>query len=63
MVFHKFVEIGRVISINYGPYVGKTAVVLDIVDANKILIEGPHSGVPRMIVPIKRINLTHFKIK
>ena len=47
MVFHKFIEIGRVVCLNYGRDSGKTAVVLDILDENRILIEGPTTGVPR----------------
>mmetsp|Transcript_89163 Transcript_89163/g.123834 ORF Transcript_89163/g.123834 Transcript_89163/m.123834 type:complete len:133 (-) Transcript_89163:49-447(-) len=63
MVFTRFVEVGRVVLINYGPDNGKLATIIDIVDQNKCLIEGPSTGVPRQVIPYTRIALTDFTVK
>ena len=63
MGFKRFVEVGRVAFINYGPDEGKLAVIIDIVDQNKCLVDGPSSGVARQVIPYKRIALTDFVIK
>lgn len=55
---------GRIVLINYGPETGKLATIVDIVDSNKCLIDGPRklTGVQRQIIPFKRIALTDFKV-
>lgn len=63
MAFTKFVQVGRVVSLTYGPHVGKLAVILDVVTLNRVLIEGPTTGVPRHVVPIRRVRLTRFHIE
>ena len=35
-LFTRFVEIGRVVLVNYGPDCGKLATVIDVVDGNKV---------------------------
>ena len=55
-------EIGRVVYINYGPLVGKLAVVLELINKNRVIISGPGLGVPRSVITIRRIELTKFKI-
>lgn len=35
-LFTRFVEIGRVVLVNYGPDSGKLATVIDVVDGNKV---------------------------
>lgn len=35
-LFTRFVEIGRVVLVNYGPDAGKLATVIDVVDGNKV---------------------------
>jgi len=62
-VFTRFVEIGRIVYITFGPYVGKIAVIIDVIDANRIFIEGPTTGVPRQAINLKWIALTKFRIK
>jgi len=56
--------VGRIVLINYGPETGKLATIVDIVDNNKCLIDGPRklTGVQRQIIPFKRIALTDFKV-
>merc|ERR1712157_257014 len=48
----------------FGPEEGKLATIIDIVDQNKCLIEGPEeiTGVKRQVIPFKRIKLTDFKV-
>merc|ERR1711976_85867 len=55
-------QVGRVVFVNYGPCAGRLAVVVDIVDENRILIDGPTTGVDRQVMPAKRIQLTKFRI-
>lgn len=56
--FDRFVEIGRVVLLQDGPLSGKLAVVLDVVDLNRILIQSPE--VPRQVFAIRRVSLTEF---
>ena len=51
--------------INYGPDSGKLATIIDIVDGNKCLIDGPvaKTGVARQVIPFKRVALTDICIK
>mmetsp|Transcript_120835 Transcript_120835/g.169945 ORF Transcript_120835/g.169945 Transcript_120835/m.169945 type:complete len:135 (-) Transcript_120835:30-434(-) len=65
MVFKRYVEVGRVVLINYGPETGKLATIIDIVDQNKCLIDGPAeiTGVSRQVIPYKRIALTDLTVK
>ncbi|GKT25485.1 Ribosomal protein L14 like protein [Aduncisulcus paluster] len=56
MVFQRFVQIGRLSLINFGKQQGKVVVILDIVDKNRVIVEGP--GVPRRVLSVKRITLT-----
>ena len=65
MVFTRFVEVGRVVLFNYGPDAGKLATIVDVVDSNKCLVEGPASltGVARQVITYRRLNLTDLKVK
>lgn len=56
-------EVGRVVLINYGPEKGKLAAVIDIVDHNKCLVDGPSSGVSRQVMSFSRIALTDLTVK
>ena len=58
------VEIGRVVSINYGPLAGKVATVIDIVDQARALIDGPEdvTGVRRQTIPVRNLSLTSIKV-
>ncbi|KAL7526839.1 hypothetical protein ACHAXR_006547 [Thalassiosira sp. AJA248-18] len=64
MGFSRYVEVGRVVFINHGPDAGKLATVIDIVDQNKCLIDGPEeiTGVSRQAISFKRIALTDLKV-
>ena len=63
--FSRFVEVGRIVLINYGPDEGKLATIIDIVDGNKCLVDGPatKTGVARQVIPFKRVALTDIVVK
>jgi large subunit ribosomal protein L14e len=65
MPFKRYMEVGRVVLINYGPEEGKLATVIDIVDQNRCLIDGPESvtGVGRQVIPFTRVALTDLTVK
>ena len=62
MVFRRFVEVGRVIVINYGPLTGKLAIIVDILTTTKVIIQGLKGGVRRQELSLRRVTLTDYKI-
>ena len=62
MVFRRFVEVGRVIIVNYGPLVGKLAVIVDILTTTKVLVQGLKGGIKRQELSLRRVTLTDYKI-
>ena len=62
MVFKRFVEVGRVIVVNYGPLTGKLAVIVDILTTTKVIIQGLKGGVRRQELSLRRVTLTDYKI-
>ena len=56
-----FVQTGRVAVVNFGKYAGKYVTILDVLDASRVLVDGPTSKVPRQIMPIKHLGLTNIK--
>ncbi|KAG0173609.1 hypothetical protein DFQ28_008249 [Apophysomyces sp. BC1034] len=61
--FKREVEVGRVALINYGPDAGKLAVIVEIIDHNRALIDGPLTGVARQAFPYRRMTLTPLVVK
>jgi len=61
--FSKFVEIGRVVFIAHGKHKGKLATIVDIIDQNRALIDGPCTNVTRQAYLLKRLHLTRFRLK
>ena len=55
-------ELGRVVYINYGPLAGRPAVVVDIVNGSKVVIDGPSLDVDRQVISTRRLELTRFKL-
>jgi len=55
-----FIQVGRVVFINFGPNAGKIAVVLDIINDTTVLVDGPTTGVERSVIPLKRVEVTKF---
>uniref|UniRef100_A0A0D6RA73 Large ribosomal subunit protein eL14 domain-containing protein n=1 Tax=Araucaria cunninghamii TaxID=56994 RepID=A0A0D6RA73_ARACU len=60
MPFCRYVEIGRIALINYGPNYGKLVVIVDVVDQNRALVDAPKMG--RCQMNFKRLSLTDIKI-
>ncbi|KAJ1538980.1 60S ribosomal protein L14, partial [Nowakowskiella sp. JEL0078] len=56
MVFKKFVEVGRVVLVTYGTDAGKLAVVVGIIDHNRV-------RVARQSLSFKRLSLTPLIVK
>ena len=56
---------GRVCVVNYGPDAGKLCTIVDIVDQNKCLVDGPNklTGMGRQVIPFKRLALTDLVCK
>lgn len=61
-MFKKFVEVGRVVLINYGPLSGKLAVIVEIITTSRVLVDGPTTGVKRQEISLRRVSLTDFKL-
>ncbi|CAH1780048.1 unnamed protein product, partial [Owenia fusiformis] len=62
MGFSRYVEIGRVAYIAYGPDKGKLVAIVDVIDQNRALVDGPCSGVGRKQMNFKMLHLTKLKI-
>ena len=60
--FKRFVEVGRVVLVNDGPSAGKLAVIAEIIDHNRALIDGPATSVPRQAFPYRHLILTPYTI-
>jgi large subunit ribosomal protein L14e len=56
----RYVEIGRVVHVNFGPEQGKLAAIVDVVDSKRALVDGPTTGVQRQQMPFSRLSLTEF---
>ena len=61
-VFTRFVEVGRVAFVNYGPNFGKLCTIVDIVDGKRVLVDGPTTGVKRQQISVDRLYLTDIVI-
>jgi len=62
MAFTRFVEVGRVVLINYGSLSGKLAVIVEIISTNRVLVDGPTTGVKRQELSLRRASLTDVVI-
>ncbi|TCD71027.1 hypothetical protein EIP91_000526 [Steccherinum ochraceum] len=60
--FKRFVEVGRVVLLKSGPSEGRIAIVAEIIDHNRAIIDGPTTGVPRQSFPFRHLTLTPFKL-
>uniref|UniRef100_A0A8D0P6Z0 Large ribosomal subunit protein eL14 n=1 Tax=Sus scrofa TaxID=9823 RepID=A0A8D0P6Z0_PIG len=60
MVFRRFVEVGRVAYVSFGPHAGKLVAIVDVIDQNRALVDGPCTQVRRQAMPFKCMQLTDF---
>ncbi|TBU24670.1 60S ribosomal protein L14 [Dichomitus squalens] len=58
--FKRFVEVGRVVLLKSGPQEGQIAVIAEIIDHNRAIIDGPTTGVPRQAFSYRHLTLTPF---
>lgn len=58
----RYVQIGRVAIVNFGQHTNKLVVILNILDASRVLVEGPTSGVRRQVLTTHRLALTPIAI-
>ena len=61
MGYNRFVQVGRVARINYGPQEGKLATIVDILTDKRVLIDG--EGISRQAIPVRRLQLTKQVLK
>merc|ERR1711879_363744 len=60
MIFKRYIEIGRIVKVNYGSEYGKILCIVDILDHNRALVDGP--GELRCQMPFSRLAITDLKI-
>ncbi|EZA51579.1 hypothetical protein DMN91_010410 [Ooceraea biroi] len=63
MPFQRFVQSGRVAYVSDGPHQGKLVTIVDIIDQNRVLVDGPLSSVPRGEMRLNELHLTKFRIR
>ncbi|XP_017765340.1 PREDICTED: 60S ribosomal protein L14-like [Eufriesea mexicana] len=63
MPFQRFVESGRIAYVSDGVYKGKLVAIVDIIDQNRVLVDGPASNVPRCEMRLNELHLTKFRIR
>lgn len=56
-------EVGRVVLVAKGPDAGKVATIVEIVDQNRAVIDGPTTGVARQVILLRHLNLTDLMVK
>lgn len=63
--FSRFVEVGRVALINYGPGMGSIVTIIDVIDSCRVLVDGPQSltGICRQVILVKRLSLTDIVVE
>lgn len=62
MPIKHLVEIGRIAYVGYGRNAGKPVAIVDVIDQNRALIDGPCSKVTRQPIRFKRLRLTKHKL-
>ncbi|KAJ2695142.1 hypothetical protein H4R19_005860, partial [Coemansia spiralis] len=61
--FKRLVEVGRVVLVTSGSDAGKIATIVDIVDHNRAIIDGPTTDVQRQVISYKNVVLTDIFVK
>lgn len=62
MPIKHLVEIGRIAYVGYGRNAGKPVAIVDVIDQNRALVDGPCSKVTRQPIRFKRLRLTKHKL-
>eukprot|EP01080_Neovahlkampfia_damariscottae_P011918 gene11918-5323_t len=61
-VFKLWVEVGRVCFFNSGADKAKIVTIVAIIDQNRVLVDGPTSGISRKEVTLNTLDLTQLKV-
>merc|ERR1712072_1614091 len=61
MGFTRFVEMGRVVLVNYGPNEGTLGMITDVIDQNRCMVYSP--SFDRKEMTYKRLSLTDLKVR
>ncbi|KAK0548034.1 hypothetical protein OC846_003134 [Tilletia horrida] len=61
--FKRYVEVGRVGLLNKGESEGQLAVIVEIIDHNRAVIDNPSAGVARQVFQYRDLTLTPYLIK
>jgi len=63
MPYERFVQVGRVAYVAYGPEKGKTCCITNIISQTRVLVDGPSSHLRRQAINIKSLHLTKYLLK
>ncbi|XP_014470629.1 PREDICTED: 60S ribosomal protein L14 isoform X2 [Dinoponera quadriceps] len=63
MPFQRFVQSGRVAYVSDGIHQGKLVAIVDIIDQNRVLVDGPSCNVPRCEMRLNDLHLTKFRLR
>uniref|UniRef100_A0A0K8TQF2 Large ribosomal subunit protein eL14 n=1 Tax=Tabanus bromius TaxID=304241 RepID=A0A0K8TQF2_TABBR len=63
MPFQRFVETGRIAKCSAGPLKGRLVAIVDVIDQNRVLVDGPFTGVPRQEYRLNNLHVTKFRVK
>ncbi|KAK0096298.1 hypothetical protein PV326_005848 [Microctonus aethiopoides] len=63
MPFQRFVQTGRVAYVSEGDHQGKLVAIVDVIDQNRVLVDGPQSNVQRGAMRLSQLHLTKFNLK
>ncbi|XP_014220371.1 60S ribosomal protein L14 [Trichogramma pretiosum] len=63
MPFERFVQSGRVAYVSHGPHKNKLVAIVDVIDQNRVLVDGPASKIPRGQMSLSNLHLTKFRLK
>jgi large subunit ribosomal protein L14e len=62
MPYTQFVEVGRVALISFGSLVDQLAVIADIIDDKRVLVDLVKAVGSRQVISVRRLKLTDFKL-
>ncbi|KAH8153965.1 uncharacterized protein LAJ45_01732 [Morchella importuna] len=60
----RLVQIGRIVRIEEGPYAGKLAIIVEVIDHKRVLVDAPScTGLVRHSIPLAHLILTPIVCK
>ncbi|XP_062969149.1 large ribosomal subunit protein eL14-like [Cynocephalus volans] len=63
MVFRRFVEVGRVACVSFGPHARELVAIVDVIYQNRAVVDGPCTQVRSQAMPFKCMQLTDIILK